>query len=103
MIRAAGHAPAVSRLRVTEQQLAPFVPFYRVRNTDCTLFLRLDSSAVLGGPCTAEGYLCPHILKTLLSATLQETAQKSSDGAKVTRRNESHYVMYFTHEINIAE
>ncbi|KAF8501747.1 DEAD-domain-containing protein [Russula emetica] len=30
MIKAAGHASAVSRLRVTAQQLAPLVPFYHV-------------------------------------------------------------------------
>jgi ATP-dependent RNA helicase DDX51/DBP6 len=34
MIKAAGHASAVSKLRVTAQQLAPLVPFYHVSYVD---------------------------------------------------------------------
>ena len=34
MIKAAGHASAVNRLRVTAQQLGPLVPFYHVSNAD---------------------------------------------------------------------
>lgn len=34
MIKAASHASAVSRLRVTAQQLAPLVPFYHVSYAD---------------------------------------------------------------------
>jgi hypothetical protein len=63
MIKAAGHGPAISRLRVTERQLAPLAPFYHVRNADYTLFSRLGSLKIPGGPRTAEGYLYPHILK----------------------------------------
>ena len=33
MIKAADHAAAVSRLRVSEGQLAPLIPFYRVWST----------------------------------------------------------------------
>jgi hypothetical protein len=34
MIRAADHAAFVSKLKVPDQQLAPLVPFYHVRNAD---------------------------------------------------------------------
>ncbi|KAI9457193.1 DEAD-domain-containing protein [Russula earlei] len=34
MIKAADHAAAVSKLRITEQQLAPLIPSYHVRNSD---------------------------------------------------------------------
>jgi hypothetical protein len=41
MIKAAGHASSVSRLRVTAQQLAPLVPFYHVGYADLYLVSRL--------------------------------------------------------------
>jgi len=37
MIKVAGHASAVSRLRATAQQLAPLVPFYHVSYADLYL------------------------------------------------------------------
>jgi hypothetical protein len=63
MVKAAGHASAVSRLRVTAQQLAPLVPFYHVSYADLYLVSRLGSSKALGCTCTIEGDLYTHILK----------------------------------------
>ena len=63
MIKAAGHASAVNRLRVTAQQLAPLVPFYHVSYADLNLVSRLDSLNALGCTCTTEGHLYAHVLK----------------------------------------
>jgi hypothetical protein len=63
MIKAAGHASAVSRLRVTAQQLAPLVPFYHVSYADLYLVSRFGSSKALGCTCTIEGHLYAHVLK----------------------------------------
>ena len=62
MIKAAGHASAVSRLRVTAQQLAPLVPFYHVSYADLYLVLRPDPLNALGCTCTTEGHLYAHVL-----------------------------------------
>ena len=64
MIKAAGHASAVSRLRVTAQQLAPLVPFYHVSYADLYLVSRLGSLKALGCTCTTEERLYAHVLKT---------------------------------------
>jgi hypothetical protein len=37
MIKAADHTAFVSKLRVTDRQLAPLIPFYHVRNVDSYL------------------------------------------------------------------
>lgn len=63
MIKAAGHASAVSRLRVTAQQLAPLVPFYHVSYADLYLVSRPGSLKALGCTCTTEGHLYTHVLK----------------------------------------
>ena len=63
MIKAAGHASAVSKLSVTAQQLAPLVPYYHVSYADSYLVSRLGSLKALGCTCTAEGHLCAHVLK----------------------------------------
>jgi hypothetical protein len=63
MIKAAGRASAVSKLRVTAQQLAPLVPFYHVSYADLYLVSRLGSLKALGCTCTTEGHLCAHVLR----------------------------------------
>ena len=64
MIKAAGHASAVSRLRVSAQQLAPLVPFYHVSYADLYLVSRLGSLKALGCTCTTEGRLYAYVLTT---------------------------------------
>jgi hypothetical protein len=59
----AGHASAVSRLRVTAQQLAPLVPFYHVSYVDLYLVSRLGLLKALGCTCTTEGRLYAHVLR----------------------------------------
>ena len=62
MIKAAGHASAVRKLKVTAQQLAPLVPFYHVSYVDLYLVQRLGSLKFRGRTCTTEGHLCAHVL-----------------------------------------
>jgi hypothetical protein len=63
MIKAAGHASAVSRLRVTAQQLAPLVPFYHVSYADLYLVSRLASLKALGCTCPTEEHIYAHVLR----------------------------------------
>lgn len=67
MLKAADHAAAVSKLRVTEQQLTPFLPFYHVWNEGLCYFSRLCSLKVSDGPCATEGHLYPRKLIILMT------------------------------------